>query len=95
MLIGLVNSLELTPIAESMKKTEEEDISNIKTALRKWEDNPQTKMKCVQKICPKDQLSEKIWGILKTQQEKSNSQKVWTKILSEEIHMTNRNRKTV
>lgn len=28
MIIGLVNSLELTPIAESMKKT---DISNIKT----------------------------------------------------------------
>lgn len=29
-------------------------------------------MKCVQKICPKDQLSEKIWGILKTQQEKNS-----------------------
>lgn len=31
MIIGLVTSLELTPMAESMKKTEEEDISNIKT----------------------------------------------------------------
>lgn len=31
MIIGLVNSLELTPMAESMKQTEEEDVSNIKT----------------------------------------------------------------
>lgn len=32
MIIGFVNSLELTPMAESMKKTEE-DVSNIKTVF--------------------------------------------------------------
>lgn len=48
MIIGLVNSLELTPIAESMRKT---DISNIKTVCSvKMRRHPQAQVKCVQKI---------------------------------------------